>query len=464
MPSKYQELASVLLSAVGGADNIIYFQHCTTRLRFNVKDRSGIDFAAIENADKVIGTQWSGDELQVIIGPAVADAYAFLCTTWGLDQKPAIDEDLSAYDEKKRSLSPKSILLGMMDGVSGSITPIIPMMIGGGMIKVVYLLANMAGILPETSTTYQILYWLGDAFIYFFPVFLGATSAKKFGANQGIGMLLGALLIYPAFIQAATDGASMTIFGLPVYVTNYSTTVIPIIMTVYVLSKVEKAVSKFCPDILKSFMVPTLSLLVMLPLMLVAIAPLGYFIGSYISTAVIALYEHASFVGVSLLAALLPLMVMTGMHTMMTPYWTSAFASLGYDPFFLPAMIISNFNQATAALAVGLKAKATKLKSTALSCAVTAYVAGVTEPAMFGVTLKLRRPLYAAMIGNAAGGLVAGLLKVACYAFPGTGGIFAVITFIGPENNLLWMLIALIVGMIVTFALAFLLGFDEGEK
>ncbi len=462
MSKKYEELANALIPAVGGKSNIIYFQHCTTRLRFNLKDRSIVDVKAIENADKVLGVQWSADELQVVIGPAVSEAYDAICQAAGLAAQEAVDENLDAELTKKK-ITPKSILIGIMDGVSGSITPIIPMMIGGGMIKVIYMLANMVGILPETSTTYQILYWLGDAFIYFFPVFLGATSAKKFGANQGVGMLLGALLIYPSFIAAATAGESMTIFGLPVYVTNYSSTVIPIILTVFVLSKIEKLVTKIIPDFLKACLVPTLSLLIMLPVMLVVTAPIGYYIGTYVAAAVAWIYETIGFLGVAVLAALLPLMVMTGMHTMMTPYWTTAFATSGMDYFFLPAMIISNLNQAAASLAAGLRAKKQKTKSTALSCAFTAFVAGVTEPAMFGVTLKYKAPLYAAMIGNFVGGAVAGLLSVACYAFPGSGGLFAIVTFTGPGNNLLYFLLAAAVGMVVTFVLTFIFGIKEEE-
>lgn len=456
---KYAELKKNLLPAIGGKENIIYFQHCTTRLRFKLKDREKVDLETIKKLNKVLGAQWSNQELQVIIGPAVSEVYQAICQENGLEAAAPVDETLDPVEKKKFSV--KGLLTGMMDAVSGSITPLIPMMIGGGMIKVLYMICNMAGILPETSTTYQILYWLGDAFIYFFPVFLGATSAKKFGANQGLGMLLGALLIYPSFIAAATDGASMTIFGLPVYVTNYSSTVIPIIITTYVLSKVEKLISKFIPDFLKSCLVPTFSLVIMLPLMLVITAPLGYYIGTYVANAVIWIYETIGSVGVAVLAALLPLMVMTGMHTMMTPYWTTAFASLGHDPFFLPAMIISNMTQATACLAVGLRAKDQNTKSTALSCAATAYIAGVTEPAMFGVTLRYKRPLYAAMAGNAVGGLVAGLLKVSCYAFPGSGGIFSFVTFVGPGMNFVWFLVATAAAIVTTFALTFVMGIQE---
>lgn len=460
MMRKYENLSEIVLESVGGKGNIAYFQHCTTRLRFNLKDRGTVDMEAIEKADKVLGTQWSNDELQIIIGPAVADAYAEICEYGGLESEKAIDENLD-NNLVKNKVTFKSILTGMMDGISGSITPLIPMMIGGGMIKVFYMLANMAGILSNTSMTYQVLYWLGDAFIYFFPVFLGATAAKKFGANQGIGMLLGALLIYPSFISAVAEGTAITIFGLPVFSASYATTVIPIILTVYVLSKIEKYVSKYCPDILKSFVVPMGSLLIMVPIMLVITAPLGFYIGTYIASAVIWVYETIGFLGVAILTAFLPLMVMTGMHTMMTPYWTSAFASLGRDPFFLPAMILSNLNQFAATLAVSFKAESKQLKATAMSCAVTALIGGVTEPAMFGITFKYKRPLYAAMIGNAVGGLIAGLLKVACYAFPGSGGIFAIVTFVGPGNNLIYFLIAAVTGMVVTFILTYIFGIEE---
>lgn len=462
MSKKYEELASTVLTAVGGKENVVYFQHCTTRLRFNVKDRGQVDIKAIEKTKHVIGTQWSNQELQIIIGSDVADAYDEICKLGGFAKQDVIDENLDG--NLKKGFSIKGLLMSMIDAISGSITPLIPMMIGAGMIKVLYMLLNVMGVLSTESTTYQILNWVGDAFIYFFPVFLGATSAKKFGGNQGIGMLLGAVLIYPSFINAVNSGTSMAIFGLPVYMTNYSSTVIPVIISVYVMAKLEKLFKKYSPSVLRSFLAPLLTLVVMIPLMLVVTAPIGYYIGTFVAAAVAWIYETIGFLGVAVLAGLLPLMVITGMHTMMTPYWVTAFASMGFDPFFLPAMIISNLNQATACLGVAIKAKSQDLKTTAVSCAATAYIAGVTEPAMFGITLKYKKPLYAAMIGNFAGGLIAGLMKVACYAFPGSGGLFAVVTFVGPTaSNIIWFGIAAIVGVVITLVLTLVLGIEEGE-
>ncbi|MNN29235.1 PTS system beta-glucoside-specific EIIBCA component [compost metagenome] len=230
------------------------------------------------------------------------------------------------------------------------------------------------------------------------------------------------------------------------------------------MAKIEKIASKISPDAFKSLLVPLITLIIMIPLGLSLIAPLGYYIGTYISSGITMIYDTLGFVGVALLCASLPLLVMTGMHTMMTPYWTSAFASLGYDAFFLPAMIISNLNQGSASLAVAFKAKGKKLKSVAISCAVPAIVAGVTEPAMFGITLKYKKPLYAAIAGNAIAGIIIGVMRVACYAFPGSGGVFAIVTFVGPKmSNLLYFIIAAVVGMVVTFILTYVLGVDENE-
>ena len=456
------EIAKTLIEAVGGKDNVVYFQHCTTRLRFNLKDRSAVDLKKIKDTEKVLGTQWSNDELQVIIGPAVATLYEAMCKEGGFEAQAAVDENLDA-DLTKGKLTAKGVITALFDAISGCITPIIPMMIGAGMIKVITMLLNMIGVLPAESSTYQILGWLGDAFTYYFPVYLGYTAARKFNANVGVSMLLGAVLVFPSFINAVNEGQTLTFLGLPVYATNYSSTVIPIIITVWLLAKVEKLVTKYSPDFLKATLVPTLSLVIMLPVMLIVTAPIGYYVGSLISSAIIWIYETIGFLGVAILCALLPLMVLTGMHTLMTPYWVGAFMTLGNDPFFLPAMIISNMNQGAAAVAVGLKAKTNKMKSTALSCAITTLIAGITEPTMFGITVPLKKPLYAAMIGNFVGGLIAGLLKVACYAFPGSGGIFALVSFVGPNNNMVWFLVAMIVGMVVTFALTMLFGFEEEE-
>jgi len=191
------------------------------------------------------------------------------------------------------------------------------------------------------------------------------------------------------------------------------------ILTTYVLSKVERFIGKHSPDAIRSITEPLLTLVVMMPVMLCALAPLGSWIGVYFAKAVMAIYSVGGFVGVAILAAVFPYVVMTGMHTAFTPYLLNSFAAVGYDPIVCTANFISNFCQGAACAAISLKTKNANLKSTAASCAITAIVGGVTEPAMFGVTLKVKRGMYGAMIGGLTGGLIAGLLKCAVYAFPG---------------------------------------------
>lgn len=456
---KYKELSEKIIDLIGGKDNVSFFTHCITRLRFNIKDRGLVQLPEIEKLPGVIGAQWSGEQLQIIIGQSVGDVYRKICEEHGFTQEDEVAADI----EEKKAWSVKGVISGMLDGIVGSITPIIPMMIGAGILKAVAMIVNIAGILPTDSSTYQVLMWVGDGFIYFLPVFLGATAARKFGINQGLGMLMGAVLIHPNFIAAVTEGTKMTIFGLPIYMTNYANSVIPVIMSVYLMSKLERVFNKYCPDLFKSFLVPTLTIAIMLPIMLVIIAPLGFYIGTYVTAGIIWLYEAIGFLGVSVLAALFPLLVMTGMHTTMTSYWIPAISTLGFEPFYLPANFVSNMTQAAACFGVALKTKDKNVKSTAFSCALTALIGGVTEPALFGITLKYKKPLYAAMIGNLVGGLIIGLTKVVCYVIPGSGGIFGFVTFFSNEHasNFVWFMISIVVSMVITFVLTLILGIGE---
>lgn len=455
---KYVNLVNNILDMVGGNDNITLFTHCVTRLRFNVKDKGLVDLKAIEKTEGVIGVQWSGDQLQIIVGQNVGEVYSFICKTHGLKKEAAVNEDL---DGVKKEFSVKGIVTGVVDGIAGCFTPLIPMLCGGGMIRVVAMFIQLTGVLPADNPTYMILTWMGDAFLYFLPVFVGYSAAKKFGASQPIAMLLGAFLLHPSFTGAISAGTALTMFGLPVYAASYKSTVFPIILTVWVLSKIEKVLKKYTPEMFMSMLVPLLSLLIMLPVMLCITGPAGFYLGTYVSAAIIWLYETFGFIGIALFALVRPFVVMTGMHLGMTSYWISAFSSLGYEPFYLGCGFIGNFCQGAACLAVALKAKTKNLKSTAMTCAISAIVPGITEPAMFAVTLRLKKPMYAAMIGGCVGSALMGLLGVVAYALPGSAALFGLPVFIGPNGNLIKMVISILVAMVVAFIAAWMLGFEE---
>ena len=327
------------------------------------------------------------------------------------------------------------------------------------MIKVILILMDMAGV-PADSGTYQLLTFAGDAGFYFLPIMIGAFAAKKFGANPALGMVIGGLLIYPSFASGVSDGIAFNFLGIPVYGVSYSSTIFPIILCCAVMAPIEKFFAKHSPDILRSVLEPLLTIIVMIPLAYCVLGPIGSFLGTYLSTFVLWLYNTLGFIGVAAFAAVMPFVIMTGMHGAFVPYLMQMLTvDPLYEPIFFPALIISNIDQGIAALAVALKTKDANLKSTGFSTAVTAVVAGVTEPAMYAINLKYKTPMYGAMIGSAIGGCVAGLLKTAIYAFAGASSVIALPLFVSADkpNNLLFMVISVLVGAVATFAATWVL-------
>lgn len=442
--AKYAKLAESVLRQVGGKENITFFTHCMTRLRFNLKDKSVVDLEEIKKIEGVLGVQWSNEQLQIVIGQTVGDAYNLICEMADMKKEEAIDENLDG--KKKLSIG------AFFDAIAGCLTPLISPLIGAGLIKCVIILGELFGVLTPEMPTYTVLSFVSDAGFYFLPVFIGATAAKKFNASVGLGMLVGAMMIHPNFIAAVSEGSSLNIFGLPVYAGNYASSIFPSLMAVYVMSYVERFFKKHSPEFLRTILVPFGTILVMMPLTLCVLAPAGSFIGNYISIAIIWLYEKTGFLGVAVLCALYPLLVMTGMHGAMVPYMFQTFATLGYEPIVCTACIISNISLGAASAAVAVKEKEKNAKSTALSGSITAILGGITEPALYGTCVKYKTPLYGAIIGNFVGGALGGLLKVYSYAFAGSSGVLAVTGFIGPTpSNVIFFILSMVVGSLVSF-------------
>lgn len=454
---KYEDLANKVLSLIGSKDNIIYFTHCITRLRFNVKDRGLVKVEEIEKIDGVVGCKWSGEQLQIIIGQSVGDAYNLICEKAGLAKEDTIDKKLDNNEKKKFSLN------AIIDTISGCITPLIPVFIGCGMIKVLILCLEMAGLLETSSSTYMILSYAGDAGFYFMPILAGKTAAKKFNANEGLGMLLGAMLLYPSFVSGIAEGTQFSFLGIPIYGASYVNTIFPVIISVWIMAPIQRFFGKVSPNAIRSVSEPLLTILTMIPLTYCVLAPAGAFLGNYMTDVILWLYNTSGFLGVAVLASILPLLVMTGMHSAFTPYMLTMISTLGFEPIYVPAMVISNINQGIACAVVALKTKNKNLRSTGISCAVTAIVGGVVEPGLYGINLKYKTPLYGAMIGSFCGALIMGIMKVYIYAFPGSGGLFAIPAFMGGDvsRNVLYLVISWIVGAIATFIATYILYKEE---
>ena len=452
---KYDQLAEKILELIGGKDNISNFVHCMTRLRFNLKDNSIVNMDEIKHLSGIVGAQWSNDQLQIIIGSSVADVYKVICEKANYSNGESICESL----DKKKGFSFAAII----DGLAGSLVPILPIMIGAGMLKVIVILCELMGILTIGNPTHTVLTFAADSGFYFLPIFLGATAATKFKTNMGLGMLIGAILLHPTFTSNVGENIGMSIFGLPIYATNYANSIFPVIIAVYIMSYVEKFFRKIAPEAIKVLFVPLATTLIMLPLTLCLIGPAGAFLGVYLAQAIMWLYNTVGFLGVAVLAALYPLLIVTGMHGALVPYMFQSFATFGFEPIVCTACVLSNIGQGAAAAAVSLKSKDKELKSTAASSAITAVVGGVTEPALFGVNLRFKTPLYACMVGNFIGAAFAGIMKVYSYAFAGSAGIFGIAGFVGPTSmNFIYMAISMVITFVSTFIITLLV--YKGEK
>ena len=450
-----KELAAGVVKGIGGPENVEFMTHCMTRLRFNVKDKSLVQEEKIGQVPGVIGSQWQGDQFQIIIGASVGEVYKQVSSDIGYEDAGVKD---SSPTGEKKGFSFTAII----DGVSGSLLPLLPLIIGAGMLKVVIILGELMGLLTAGMPTHTVLTFAADAGFYFLPIFLGASAAAKFKANTGLGMLLGAIMLHPTFVANVNESAAMSIFGLPIYGANYASSIFPVLMAVFVMSYVEAFFKKISPDVIKTILVPLGTLLVMLPLTLCLIGPAGSFLGVYLAQGIMWLYNTAGFLGVAVLAGAYPLLVITGMHGAFVPYMFQSFATFGYEPIVCTAGILSNINQGIAALAVGVKTKDKNLKAVAMPSAITAVVGGVTEPAMFGINLRLKTPLYGAMAGSFIGGLFAGLMKAYAYAFGGSAGIFGLTGYIGgPATNIVYMIIAVLISMVATFVITLFIYKDE---
>lgn len=457
----YEEMAARLIALVGGEENVTIFAHCITRLRFNLKDRGIPNLDEIKEVPGVVGVQWSGEQLQIIIGQDVGKVYDLICQKTNLAKQQTIEEKLDNAPQKSGFK-----VSSVFEAISGCLVPVLPVLMGGAFVKVLIILLSNFNLISTDSNTYFVLNFAANASTYFLPVLLGASAAKKFNTNIYLGIFMGAVLLAPDFVSAGSAGSTMSLFGIPItYLTyGYGGTIFPIIMIVFVMSYVEKFWKKISPNVLRSILVPFGTIIVMLPIALCALGPVGHFIGSLICKVVAFIYDHAGFLAVAIVASLYPLLVMTGMHMSLMPIRIQYCTTMGFDPIIKVASTISNYNQGIACLGVALRTKDEDLKATAFGAAASALLGGISEPALFGVILPYKRPLYAAMIGSCVGGLIAGMFGTVAYLTGGTG-IFALTAFIGErEHNLLQYLIALVAGMIVTFVLSYLFGVKKESK
>lgn len=430
-----------ILKDVGGPKNVSDLVHCYTRLRFTLKDDSIPDDKKIEKIDGVMGVNRASGQYQVIIGNDVADYFKAMEPL--LDGKTSLNSD----DKKdKGNLWNRFVKL-----ITSAIIPVIPAIIAGGLVKVVLSILNLAGIVATGTINYRIINAIGDAPFYFLPILVAFYCARYFKVNVPIAVGTIGVLIYPDFINLLAKG-NVHFFGIPVYSTSYSSSIIPVILIILVMSYIEPLIDKVIPKMTKAFLEPLVELMIMAPLAFVALGPVGNILSVGLTNGIQFIYDKTGIFAVVLFAALYALMVLTGLHQGLGPIVLQNIATLGYDPFMMAACLASNMSQGGAALAVALKAKDPKLKATAMGAGISAVFGGVTEPALFGVNLRLKKPLYAAMLSAGITGIFIGIFKLRTYVVV-SPGVLSLGMFIGGKSmtNFIVAIIATIMAVIMSF-------------
>lgn len=463
---KYQNVADNVLEMVGGKENISFFTHCITRLRFNVKDQSLVRKEEIEKLEGVAGAQWAGEQFQVIIGQEVDDVYKIICEKAGFKPQEAVRDDTEDAP-KDRSL--KGIGKAVLNSLSGCLTPIIPMLIVSAMFKTLtaVLGPDMFNILTDTSDIYTLFTFVGDAAFYFLPIAVGYTSAKKFGANPILGILMGAILIHPTLIDMANTGTEFTVFGIPCLVQSYTSSIFPAILSVWVMSYVERFFDKYTPSVLKAVFAPFLTILVMLPLSLCLLGPAGHFLGEYISNFFLWMGNSGGVfkvLAIAAVAALWQFLVMTGMHWLLITTSMVVMAELGQESFVLAANC-SAFTVGGMCLGAFLRQRDAGKRSMSLSYIVAQILGGITEPGLYGVGLQYGRPLLGMMAGGVAGGLYAGITKLTAYQIVPVGNFLSLLDFVGGSDmNFINGIIAAVIAFVVSAAVTYALGLEKGKS
>lgn len=455
----YESVAKKILQRVGGKENVISLVHCMTRLRFTLKDESIVDDEAVKKTKGVMGVMKKAGQYQIIIGNDVANVFAELNKLGNFS-----NEQPKKEPKKKEKRSIPSML---MDTISGIMAPVIPAIIGAAMIKVLLTLLPMIGVLNTEGYTYNLLSVMGDGAFFFMPVLIAISASKKFGTNMYYAASIALIMLHPNFISLmdTANGAGETVKFLgfiPVTYATYSYSVIPIILAVWSLQYVEKLVDKITPVVTKNFLKPMLVILIEAPIALIVLGPLGAILGNVLSDIVYSVHDKLGFIAIGIVAGIYPFVVMAGMHHAFTPIKIGMIATVGYENFICIGELCSNMAQGAAALAVSVRTKNKDFKQIAGSSAFSALFAGITEPALYGITLRLKRPMLGACIGAAAGGLFGGFFQMKCFGVA-TPAIVTIVQYVEEDraSSLLIAALTILLTVVVTFIATVIIGFED---
>lgn len=445
---KYKKLVNELLKSVGGKENITSANHCFTRLRLRFNDFSKINEEEIKKIEGVLGTNKNGDEFQIIIGNHVDQVHSDFVSLIG-------NLPIEGKEAEKKKGSFKEELFATIVAI---FIPIIGLLAASGLLKGIVTILTSLEVISETSGAYVVLHSLSDAVFYFFPIVIGYTAGKRFGANPLITLLIGAAIVYPSLIEATKSGETYTFFGIPLKLVSYTSSVMPIIFAAYFAAKVEKFFKKVLPSILRMVFVPFFTLIIVYPLTLLVIGPIITFLTNIVASSLDGVFNFSPLLTGFIFGGIFQVIIIFGLQWGLIPIYIQYLTTLGYDPL-IGLAIPSVLGIAGAVFAFALRTKNKKTRTLAYTTGTTALL-GVSEPAIFGLLLPLKRPMICALIGSGMAGATAAILEVKVYA-PGLSGIFNVIAYGGELQNNLYGFLSLFIAFASSFILSYFFGYSK---
>ncbi|WP_075877023.1 PTS transporter subunit EIIC [Merdibacter massiliensis] len=447
---KYETEAKQILEFVGGKENIVKATHCFTRLRFDLVNNDKAQLEQLDSIGIVNKALFNNGQLQVIIGNKVDEVYADLIKIAGLSSEEIVNE------HKDQDLEKKNIMDKLVEMVTQIFIPIFPALVAGGLSKAILVALTFAGMVDATTTTYGILNMIGDAAFYFLPILLAYTSAKYFKANPFVAVVIAAIMIHPNF---ATLGDQIDFFGLPIQYVNYSATVFPIIIGVYIMSWVEKGLKRIIPKIVSFLFVPLLTIFIMTPLMLCLVGPVINTIANAVGNGSVWLLQTTGIFGGIVFGGVYPILVFFGLHQAIPPIELQQIAQIGIDPI-LGFCAVGNAAVAGTTLMIAIKSKRETMKSLASTSAFSAII-GITEPALYGVVSNYRNAFISCFVGGAAGGIIISLFGVVGIGI-GPVPLAGIALFLG--DKFLYYVLAIVVSVIVSMITLAVLGLKEEKE
>lgn len=419
MSKNYQKLADNIMKNVGGEENVVSLYHCITRLRFTLRDESIAkkNKEIIQSIPGVLSVVEANNQFQVVIGNDVDQVFSEILNRYKVKSSMELDESL---DETNSNQKTGNFFIRFFNILSSIFNPIIMPLAGAGMIKALLVVLTTYNLMSNESSTYAILSAAGNSVFYFLPLFLAFSAARVFKTNQYIALAVVAALLEPNFTALVTgNGAQVDFFGIPTILMGYSGTVIPAIIAVFFYSKLEKILKKFIPKSVEIFLLPMIGLLVMIPLTVLIIGPVGVTLGDSLGSIMNVISEKSGLLAGLLIGGGWTFLVMIGIHWGVVPIMVNNLATYGYD-ILRPMIAAATFASAGSALGVFLRSRDKEVKSLALSSLVPALLGGITEPIVYGLSVRFKRPLIAQVIAGAVAGAFMGAFKVKAivYVFP----------------------------------------------